>query len=499
MTALLATDEARRGAASHKRVEWRRIDWKAANKHVRRLQARIVRATREGRWGEVEYLQRLVTHSFSGRALAVRRVTENRGKRTAGVDGETWETPEQKAAAVRTLKRKGYRPSPLRRAYVPKGNGKMRPLGIPTMRDRAMQALYLLALDPVAETTADPSSYGFRKARSTADAMERCFELLSKGDHAEWILEGDIRSCFDRISHQWLLDNVPMDRAVLKKWLKAGFMEGGNLSPTEAGTPQGSIISPVLANLALDGMERVLGERFPHTTFEGKRARVNLVRYADDFIVTGATREVLEEEVRPLLEDFLGERGLELSPEKTIVTRITGGFDFLGHNVRKYDGKLHIKLSKESVTAFLREVRRRIKGNRGTTAGDLIWELNLLIRGWANRHRNVVSRTTFFTVDHAIVDALWAWAVRRHRNKPKEWIKEKYFRVHGEKRWWVFTGTVENASGNHKVVRLFAAHRVPVGRHRIIEAHANPNDPDWEPYFEARRKHARTRSRAGNR
>lgn len=215
--ALPATDEARRGAASDKRVEWNRIDWKAANKHVRRLQARIVRATREGRWGEVEYLQRLVTHSFSGRAMAVRRVTENRGKRTAGVDGETWETPEKKAAAVRTLKRRGYRPSPLRRAYVPKGNGKMRPLGIPTMRDRAMQALYLLALDPVAETTADPSSYGFRKARSTADAMERCFELLSKGDHAEWILEGDIRSCFDQISHQWLLDHVPMDRAVLKK------------------------------------------------------------------------------------------------------------------------------------------------------------------------------------------------------------------------------------------------------------------------------------------
>lgn len=246
MTALPAADEARRGvgAASHERVEWHRIDWKAANKNVRRLQARIVQATREGRWNKVKSLQRLLTHSFSGRALAVRRVTENRGKRTAGVDGETWNTPEKKAAAVRGLRRRGYRPEPLRRAYVPKGNGKMRPLGIPTMRDRAMQALCLLALDPVAETTADPSSYGFRKARSAADAIERCFKLLSKGDRAEWILEGDIRSCFDRISHQWLLTNVPMDRAVLRKWLKAGFLEGGCLSPTEAGTPQGGIITP---------------------------------------------------------------------------------------------------------------------------------------------------------------------------------------------------------------------------------------------------------------
>jgi RNA-directed DNA polymerase len=499
MTALPAAEKARwaAGAASHERVEWHRIDWEAANKNVRRLQARIVQATREGRWNKVKSLQRLLTHSFSGRALAVRRVTENRGKRTAGVDGETWNTPEKKAAAVRGLRRRGYRPEPLRRAYVPKGNGKMRPLGIPTMRDRAMQALYLLALDPVAETTADPSSYGFRKARSAADAMERCFKLLSKGDRAEWILEGDIRSCFDRISHQWLLANVPMDRVVLRKWLKAGFLEGGHLSPTEAGTPQGGIISPVLANLALDGMEQVLKRHFPRTTRKGKRAKVNLARYADDFIVTGATREVLEEGVRPLLEDFLRERGLELSPEKTVVTHITEGFDFLGQNVRKYDGKLLIRPSKKSVKAFLREVRRRIKGNRGATAGNLIAELNPLMRGWVNYHRHVVSKTTFHTVDHVIINALWAWAARRHRNKPKRWIKDKYFHVHGARRW-VFTGTVKDASGNRKVVQLFAADRVPVGRHRIIRAQANPYDPDWEPYFEARRDHAMTRSLAGN-
>lgn len=356
-----------------------------------------------------------------------------------------------------------------------------------------MQALYLLALDPVAETTADPHSYGFKKARSTADAIGRCSELLSASNAAGWILEGDIRACFDRISHRWLLNNVPMDRAVLKKWLKAGVLERGRLFPTRAGTPQGSIISPVLANLALDGMEQMLAEHFPRTTPGGKRTKVNLVRYADDFIVTGATREVLEEEVRPLLADFLRERGLELSPEKTVVTHITEGFDFLGQNVRKHDGELLITPSRKSVEAFLREIGQHIEDNREATAGGLIADLNPLIRGWANRHRHVDSKPTFHAVDRAIAGALWAWAVRRHPDKPRKWIKDRYFRTYGANRW-VFTG-----SGKHETVRLFTAGRVPLRRHHVIRAQANPYDPDWEPYFESRRKRATKKFRARNR
>jgi RNA-directed DNA polymerase len=267
-------------ATSHGQVDWHAIDWHKANRNVRRLQARIVKATQESRWGKVKALQHLLTHSFSGKALAVRRVTENQGKSTSGVDGEIWNTPTQKAKAVLSLHQRGYQPSPLRRIYIPKSSDpqKLRPLSIPTMKDRAMQALYLCALDPIAETNADPNSYGFRKERSTADAIEQCFKLLSKGNQAGWILEGDIKSCYDRICHEWLLAHIPMDKAILKKWLKAGFVEKHVYHPTEEGTPQGGVASPVLMNMTLDGLERQLRKQFP----ESRRSKVNFIRYADD-------------------------------------------------------------------------------------------------------------------------------------------------------------------------------------------------------------------------
>src|SRR5881398_1301664 len=233
------------GATSHTEVDWNAINWQSVHQNVRRLQARIVKATKEGRWGKVKALQRLLTHSYSGKALAVRRVTENKGSATPGVDQVIWDTPQKKATAVATLKQRGYHPQPLRRVYIPKRNGKKRPLGIPCMRCRAMQALYLLALDPIAEVRADRQSYGFRRERSTADAMEKCFLLLSRKTSPQWVLEGDIKGCFDAISHEWLLTHIPMEKALLKKWLKAGFMEKHVLSPTEAGTPQGGVCSPV--------------------------------------------------------------------------------------------------------------------------------------------------------------------------------------------------------------------------------------------------------------
>jgi RNA-directed DNA polymerase len=479
------------GAAPHATIDWRQINWSKVHRNVRRLQARIVQATQAGRWNKVKALQRLLTHSFSGKTLAVRRVTENRGHRTAGGDGETWETPEQKTRAILRLRQRGYRPQPARRVYIPKHSGKLRPLGILTMTDRAMQALYLLALDPVAETTADHHSYGFRIGRAPADAIERCFKLLSKYDRAEYVLEGDIRSAFDRISHTWLLTHVPMDKAMLHKWLKAGYMEQQVFHTTEVGSPQGGPISPVLANLTLDGLERLLAEHYPKTTRAGRRAKVNLVRFADDFLITGATRELLEEGVKPLIEEFLSERGLELSPEKTVVTHVRDGFDFLGQTVRKRRWssgdreKLFITPSKKSVKAFLTAVRKCIKESRGLTAGELIEQLNPLIRGWALYHRHVVSKAIFVSVDHAIFKALWAWAERRHRNKTRRWIKAKYFHVFGRRRW-VFTGVVRQASGKQRVVRLAAAVKVRIQRHQKIRADANPYDPAWEPYFEHR-------------
>jgi len=470
-------------ATSHKQVIWHAIDWRKENRNVRRLQARIVKATQEGRWGKVKALQHLLTHSFSGKALAVRRVTENQGKSTPGVDGEIWNTPTQKANAVLSLRQRGYRPAPLKRTYIPKNNDpkKLRPLSIPTMQDRAMQALYFLALDPIAETMADPNSYGFRKERSTADAIEQCFKILSKGNQAEWILEGDIKSCYDRISHEWLLAHIPMEKVILKKWLTAGFIEKHIYHPTEEGTPQGGIISPVLANMTLDRLEGELKKQCP----KNQGDRINLVRYADDFIITGKTKEVLTEKVLPLVENFLSQRGLELSKEKTHITRIQDGFDFLGQNVRKYNGKLIIKPAKKNTQAFSRKVRDLIETNATASADNLIARLHPVMQGWANYHRHVCSKQIYSEVDSALFEKLWQWAKRRHRNKSRRWIKAKYFKSVG-RRNWVFSGTIKRPAGKNQIVHLRPVSYTPIKRHTKVKGEANPYDPKWETYFENR-------------
>jgi RNA-directed DNA polymerase len=233
------------GASSPAAEMWDRTIWPRIEAEVKRHQMRIAKAVREGRWGKVKALQRLLTRSHSGKMLAVRRVTENSGKRTPGVDGRTWLTPARRWKGMLSLRHRGYRAMPLRRVYIPKSNGKRRPLGIPCMRCRAMQALWKLALEPISETLADPNSYGFRPERSAADAIGQCFTVLSQRNSARWLLEGDIRSCFDNFSHSWFLKHIPMDKAILRQWLKAGYLDEGLLFETRAGTPQGGIISPL--------------------------------------------------------------------------------------------------------------------------------------------------------------------------------------------------------------------------------------------------------------
>jgi RNA-directed DNA polymerase len=475
------------GAVSGGAAEWYAIDWPTIHRNVRRLQVRIAQATKERRWGKVQALQRLLTHSYSGKILAVRRVTENTGKKTPGVDQEIWDTPAKKTQAAHELRRRGYQPQPLRRVYIPKSDGKtMRPLGIPTMKDRAMQALHLLALDPSAETTADKNSYGFRQRRSCADALVQCFSAL-KSANTQWVLEGDIKSCFDRISHEWLLNHAPMDRVVLKQWLTAGYMEKHVLHETTDGTPQGGIISPALANGALDGLERLLKEKYPKgrrpKSLNGERPCVNLIRYADDFVITGKSKELLEGEVKPLVEQFLRERGLELSPTKTVITHVEKGFDFLGQNVRRYpNGKLLIKPSKKNVKIFLGGIRRTIKAALGKSAADLISELNPKIRGWANYHRHVVSKRTFDRVDHEIFSSLWRWARRRHPKKGLRWLKQKYFERH-QGRDWSFFGETCDDEGQSSKTWLYRAVSTPIKRHVKVKGEANPYDPAYETYF----------------
>ena len=491
--------------ATPTQVEWRSIKWAECYQEVRRLQMRIAKATREGRWRKVKSLQWLLTHSYSAKALAVRRVTENQGKKTPGIDGETWSTPESKSDAITRLRRRGYKPLPLRRVFIPKSNNKVRPLGIPVMLDRAMQALHLLALEPVTETKADGNSYGFRPERSTHDAISHLFVMLSRKGAAEWILEGDIESCFDQISHQWILDHALMDKKILQNWLKSGYKEKGKFFPTNEGTPQGGIISPTLANLVLDGLETLLAEKYGSLRFDGhshrtRKYQVNFVRYADDFVITANSKELLEEVIKPLVKEFLAVRGLRLSERKTKVTHISEGFDFLGQNVRKYrfgkpNEKLLIKPSKKNVKAFKVKIKEAIKKLRGATQEDVIDKLNPIISGWANYHRFVVAKETFQKVDHYIWHRLWrSWSRRQHSRKSIEWIKNRHY-MNIDGRDWTFACASE-AKGNIKKLQLAA--NVPIIRHVKIMSTATRYDPAYEEYFEKRTSAKMMQNYAGN-
>jgi RNA-directed DNA polymerase len=358
------------------------------------------------------------------------------------------------------------------------------------MLDRAMQALHLLALDPVSETTADPNSYGFRPYRAAQDAMRKVHGLLNRRTSPQWVLEGDIKGCFDHISHEWLLEHIPTDKEILRKWLKAGYMESGKFHKTKAGTPQGGIISPVLANMALDGLERELEKRFGAIKSH-KRAKhkVSLVRYADDLIITGTSKELLENEVKPMVETFMAERGLVLSPDKTVITHIEEGFDFLGWNFRRYrrqdQEKTLVKPSKASIKIHLTKVRKIIKSRPGATQASLIKHLNPIIRGWCNYHKSVVAKEVFSYVDWQIYKALWRWAKRRHNKEGKRWIAKRYWRPI-EKRDWVFAADVpeEDKATETRIVRLKIAAYTIIERHHKIKSLANPYDPEWELFFE---------------
>jgi RNA-directed DNA polymerase len=326
--------------------------------------------------------------------------------------------------------------------------------------------------------------------RSTADAIEQCFKLLSRKTAPVWVFEGDIVGCFDHISHDWMLDNIPTDKAILGRWLKAGYVERGTLFPTDEGTPQGGVISPVLANMALDGLGRVLRTRFVRTG-QGRgryNPKVNLVRYADDFVITGTSREVLENEVRPLVERFLAERGLQLSPEKTRITHIDKGFDFLGQHLRKYRGKLLVTPSRKNVHTFLEKVRSIIRLNGAASQSDLIYALNRVLLGWCMFHRHIVATRTFRKVDLVLWHRLWRWAQRRHQMKNADWVLNRYWHPVGGRRWRFAADTGKyTAAGHRDWLTLVCANKTLIRRHLKIRGEANPYDPAWRAYFADRR------------
>jgi len=308
-----------------------------------------------------------------------------------------------------------------------------------------MQALHAIALQPIAETTADPRSFGFRLHRSTQDVRQYGFCCLGGKHSAKWVLEGDIKGCFDNINHDWLLDNIPMDKSTLKQFLKAGFVYNRHLNPITAGTPQGGIISPILANMTLDGMEKSISSVY-HVGKNGKidksrynPDKVNFVRYADDFIVTANSEEIAME-LAELIKEFLKERGLELSEEKTHITHIDDGFDFLGWNFRKYTEKLLIKPSRKSNRNIIRKIGDVIKRAKAWKQEELISVLNPIITGWSNYHRSAVSKETFSKLDHIVWNMLWGWAKRRHPDKRNTWVANKYWHSGGTRNWVFSTG-----------------------------------------------------------
>ncbi len=473
MTALVA------GAPSSAGLKWKQINWSVIRAQVYQLQIRIAKAIREERWNKAKALQHLLTRSFAAKLLAIKMVISNKGSRTPGVDGVKWRTPGQRWLAAIALQSRGYRAQPLRRINIPKKNGQTRPLGIPTLHDRAMQALYALGLKPIAETTTDSHSYGFREKRSLHDAIKQSFISLATKVAAPWIFEADIKACFDRIGHEWLLENIPLPKHILQQWLKSGYISSNELHETKAGTPQGGIISPILCNMALDGLEALV--------IKGrnkKRRKLNVIRYADDFIITGAGPEILLTEIKPDLERFLAERGLSLSPEKTKLSHINEGFDFLGFNIRKYKDKLLIKPERSKSTNLRNKVKALLKQYRGASFHVMLLKLNSVLRGWAYAHRHVVAKKLMSRLDNDIFKLVCQWLAKEHRRKTWSWISKRYRKYYRGR--WQFMQVYLTKKSIVKTVCLFRLSDLPIRYHNKIRAKATPYDPEYWEYFTQR-------------
>lgn len=467
-------------------LDWHQVDWGRAERTVRRLQERIYRATQRQDWQAVRSLQKLLVRATSNKLLAIRRVTqENAGKRTPGVDGKVYLTPQARGKlAAEPMRLRGYRPQPVRRVYVPKSNGGRRPLGIPTIYDRVMQAMVKAALEPEWEARFEANSYGFRPGRCCMDAIVQLHITLNRTGSSEWVLDADISGCFDHIAHEPLLARIPVFQTVVRRWLKAGVVELGHYQDTEEGTPQGGVISPLLANIALDGMERLFhcetssGQQICPAWRTGLDRGVSLVRYADDFAVTAPSREVLETYVKPKLKSFLAKRGLTFSEAKTRIVHIDEGFNFLGFTLRRFNGKVLTKPQKEKVKRHVRHLKDIIDQHRQSRQATLVRQLNPVIAGWNNYYQYGVASRTFQRLEHELWRMLWQWAKRRHPNKPKRWLYRRYWKQVGQRRW-VF--------GNQEVT-LRKPSDTAITRWVKVRGRSSPYDPALRGYWATRQR-----------
>jgi RNA-directed DNA polymerase len=481
------------GAIEHL-TDWSSIDWRSVSKRVRNLRRRIYRATQCGQWNQVRSLMKLMLRSFFNLLLAVRKVTQiNQGKKTAGIDGQKVLTPKDRVNFVHEITEEmKVNASPTRRVYIPKANGKRRPLGIPTVKDRTAQAVVKNALEPSWEARFEGNSYGFRPGRSTQDAIDQVFLRLNSSREDKYVLDADIKGAFDNISHEYLIKtigNTP-GKELITEWLKAGYVEMGKIYSTESGTPQGGIISPLLANIALDGLEEYLNQfkkKVPYWCNERNKTRYHtfprygFVRYADDFIITAPAKEDLTA-IKPILEAWLALRGLQLNQEKTRIVHIDDGFDFLGFNVRRYKGILLIKPQVDKIRTKLQEIREWLKTHPGTTQEQVIKYLNPVIRGWGNYYRYVVSKEAFSYFDWMVCQSLKRWAFKRHPKKSKQWVIKKYFPTDG----FTFSVGIEDRRGKPTTVSLVRLTKIEIERHIKVKGTSSPDNPELVKYWKDR-------------